>query len=231
VRRALSFVVIVIALVAVTQSVATSNDDFVPPDDFPTGWYARIETSAGRILAMLHPDQAPQSVAHFAGLAEGTLEWTDPATGQSQKAPYYDGIQVSFAKGGHLFEVGYRHGTSEVPPLWVPNEGKSPRGFGDRAGRLGMTTSGAGISGVVFFITASTNRRLDGKYPCFGTVVSDIDTVYRISEVKTHANGRPIEPVTIEKIRIFSVGNPPPIPDPVPYVPSRVPMTEREPGR
>lgn len=222
--------VFVVCAVAAAQSTATHDDVFVPPDDLLQGWYARIETSLGRILVKLHPEQAPQAVAHFAGLAEGTLEWLDSATGEPPKSPYYDGIQIHFAKAGYLFEAGYRHGNTRAPPLFVPHEGQSKSGFSHRGGRLGMKTIGAGISGVVFFVTASPMRGFDGKYPCFGSVVSDLETVFRITEVTTYDNGRPIEPVTIEKIRIFSVGDPPPLPEPLPYTPQPVPL-EADPQR
>ncbi len=221
-RGVLIAVVFVACRVAAAQSTVAPDDGFVPPDDLLAGWYARMETSLGRMLVKLHPEQAPQAVAHFAALAQGTLEWLDSVTGERQKRPYYDGIQVHFAKAGHLFEAGYRHGNRDAPQLFVPLEGKA--GFSSRGGRLGMTTIGAGISGVVFFVTASPLRGFDGRYPCFGSVVSDLETVFRITEVTTHDNGRPIEPVTIEKIRIFSVGDPAPLPAPLPYTPQRVPL-------
>ena len=69
----------------------------LPPVDLeglPDGWYAQIETSEGTIVALLHPDQAPQSVAHFASFAEGTQSWTDATTGEVLKRPYYDGAAV-----------------------------------------------------------------------------------------------------------------------------------------
>jgi hypothetical protein len=45
------------------------------PGFVPQGWYARLDTDKGPIVAKLLPDQAPQSVAHFAALAQGRLEW------------------------------------------------------------------------------------------------------------------------------------------------------------
>ena len=54
---------------------------FVPAEGLAEGLYARIETSLGRIVARLLPEQAPQSVAHFAAMAEGQLEWFDMTTG------------------------------------------------------------------------------------------------------------------------------------------------------
>lgn len=208
------------ALVVLATFAAHADDAFAPPADLDEGWYARIETSMGEILARLHPETAPQAVAHFAALAEGKLEWHDPITGESKKSPYYDGIEVHFARAGHLFEAGLRPGTQYPPEIWVPFEGREGKPFG-RPGRLGLIAKPPGISGAVFFITAAPDRKLDSRFPCFGTVISDLEVVYRITEVKTRPGGHPIDPVRIEKVRIFSVGSPAALPAPVPFVPRR----------
>ena len=69
-------------------------DAFTPPEGLRDGWYARIETSKGRIIAQLLPGQAPQAVAYFAAMAEGRLEWFDRNSGELKKGHYYDGIEV-----------------------------------------------------------------------------------------------------------------------------------------
>ncbi len=222
-RTTVAVLALLLAAGAADALDAPTGTDFVPPAELAAGWYARIETSHGRIVARLHPDQAPQAVAHFAALARGELEWRTPS-GQVKKAPYYEGIPVNFVRAGHLFEVGDPHGNSDgVPQVFVPWESNSIYGFG-RAGRLGTSRRGIGRSGAVFFVTASANRDLERSHTCFGTVVSDLEVVYRISEVKAHPNGRPVEPVVIEGVHIFSVGDPPPLPTPVPHTPQRVPI-------
>jgi hypothetical protein len=46
--------------------------------------------------------------------------------------------------------------------------------------------------------------------------------------VKTSTRtGRPIEPITVTKIRIAKVGSPPPLPVPVPHVPKSVQLQLR----
>jgi peptidyl-prolyl cis-trans isomerase A (cyclophilin A) len=219
-RAWLDRILAVLAAVVFALCTVHAQDAFTPPEDLAEGWYARIDTSLGRILARLHPESAPQAVAHFAALAEGRLAWHDPLTGEAKKTPYYDGIQVQFALAGQLFEAGLRPGSPGAPDLWVPLEGQGAEGFG-RGGRLALSAKPPGISAAVFFVTAVPNIKLDGQYPCFGTVVSDLETVHRISSVKTRGNGRPLEPVEIERIRIFAVGSPPALPEPVPYVPER----------
>jgi cyclophilin family peptidyl-prolyl cis-trans isomerase len=186
------------------------------PLDLPEGWYARIETSKGRIVARLLPEQAPQAVAHFAALAEARLEWTDPATGESRKNHFYDGTRVHRAEAGIRFEAGSPTGTGRGgPEIWVPFEEKNgPIGF-NAGGRLGMTRApGRRVSGYQFFVTATAQPFMTGGYPCFGVVVSGLDVVMDITSVKTYSNGRPMEPVIIEEIRIFSRGDPRPLPEP-----------------
>ncbi|PID29288.1 MAG: peptidyl-prolyl cis-trans isomerase [Candidatus Cloacimonadota bacterium] len=51
-----------------------------------------IKTNKGEIKLDLFSDIAPNTVANFVGLAEGSKEWTDPKTGEKVKRPYYDGL-------------------------------------------------------------------------------------------------------------------------------------------
>jgi peptidyl-prolyl cis-trans isomerase A (cyclophilin A) len=213
----IAFFLAVAGLAAIEGGVG----EFQPPDGLHPGWYARIETDMGRIIARLLPEQAPQAVAHFAALAEGELEWIDPSTGEAFKEHFYDGVKVYKAEAGSRFEVGGRSGTGRGGPLmFVPPEGmKGPVDYSS-PGRLGMTRAAGGrLSAFQFFVTYASQTRLNRSYPCFGIVVSGLETVLDISQVKTYSNGRPIEPVHIRKIRIFSVGEPEPLPDPVPYTP------------
>jgi peptidyl-prolyl cis-trans isomerase A (cyclophilin A) len=174
----------------------------------------------GTIVARLLPEQAPQSVAHFVALAEGRLGWPDPSTGEPRKEPYYDGARVTRAVASELVEAGERADLGRsVPPFFVGPEGEGPVNF-SAPGRLGMKRSVMNrVSAVKFVITAGSLPYLNRQYPCFGTIVSGLDVAQRMSEVKTYRSGAPIEPVTLKKIRIRKVGNPAPLPDPVPYVP------------
>ena len=50
----------------------------------PNGPTVVMDTSMGRITCQFYQKQAPKAVANFIGLAEGTKDWTDPATEESQ---------------------------------------------------------------------------------------------------------------------------------------------------
>ncbi len=216
-RLGLTLVICALTLTAADESVG----EFTPPEGLPGGWFARIDTSEGRIIARLLPGQAPQSVAHFAALADGRLEWFDKTTGQRKKYPYYDGVKVHRVAAGRLFEAGNPPEPGRVAPnLWVPKEGLGPVNF-SRPGRLGMVNEGGRISGVRFLVTASGQAALNRISPCFGEVVSGLDVVTNISQKKAYRNGKPIDPPVIERIRIFSVGQVAPLPEPEPYTERR----------
>jgi len=224
-----STVMIACALLVTWPSSRASEDGAAELAD---GWYARIETSRGTVVARLLPEQAPQSVAHFAGLAEGSLEWTDRATGKVEKLRYYDKIPVDRVEAGQLFEVGNatRAGRG-TPVLHVPLEGLAPVRF-NRPGRLGMAREGGRMSGVVFFVTAAAVPWFEGKFPCFGEVVSDLETVRRITRADADSDGRPLETVMVEKVEVFSVGKVDPLPAPERYAPSALtPRIKLDPPR
>ena len=56
------------------------------------GTYATFKTSQGNIVVELFEKDAPQTVANFIGLAEGTKEWNS----RSKKGPkLYDGTHLT----------------------------------------------------------------------------------------------------------------------------------------
>lgn len=227
-RRAAAVLAVWLFACAPALLAQDAEDGFVPADGLAEGWYARIETSLGRIVARLLPEQAPQSVAHFAAMAEGQLEWFDMTTGVLEKGHYYDGIKIHLADAGIRFEAGCPRGTgNHAPEIFVPPE-FGPINF-SKPGRLGMVRDTGRISGVMFFATSAGSPWLNKQHPCFGAVVQGRDVIDAISQVKTYPNKRPIEPPpVIEKIRIFSVGEPDPLPEPQPYYPQR-PKFEQKP--
>jgi cyclophilin family peptidyl-prolyl cis-trans isomerase len=220
--RTLSALTLLLTLViapTAAGSDGTAEVETQPGEELAPGWYARIDTSMGRIVARLLPGQAPQAVAQFVALAKGEVERTDPMTGEAIEGPYYDGTGVYIAKAGIRFEAGDPTSTGGGgPPLWVsPREGAGPTNF-HAAGRLGLNMIPArGASPYSFFITAAAQPQFSGLFPCFGVVVQGLDVVVRITEVKTRRDDRPIEPVLINKVRIFTVGDPPALAEPVSF--------------
>ena len=193
------------------------------------GWYARIVTSSGTVVARLHPEQAPQSVAYFVALARGELIWNDPFTGEPKKVPYYDGLKIHKAVVGQRFEAGDPTASGEgYAPFYLPHEGFGPIDF-SKGGRLGNTRAAGGlITASMFFVSAEGLPWLNGRHPCFGTVVEGLDVVRSISSVQTDSIGRPLETIVLETVEIFSVGDPDPLPKAVHYEPRSPQLELRE---
>lgn len=189
------------------------------PQGLPEGWYAIVETDAGTIVARMLVRQAPQSVAHVAALAQGRLSFTDAMTGETVRRPFYDGLVIHRIVTGDRFEVGDPTGTGRgAPPIWVPSEEGSVT-F-DAAYRMGLTRTGQGkVNGAMFFVTAIPEPWLNRRHPCFGEVVAGREVVDRIVATKANEEGKPAAEIAIRKFTLRSVGSPPPIPEPIPYVP------------
>jgi peptidyl-prolyl cis-trans isomerase A (cyclophilin A) len=61
---------------------------------------ATFHTTAGDFNCQLFPDEAPNAVANFAGLADGSKDWTDPETKQKKHGvPMYNGTIFHRAPG------------------------------------------------------------------------------------------------------------------------------------
>jgi cyclophilin family peptidyl-prolyl cis-trans isomerase len=189
------------------------------PQARPEGWYAVVETTMGSFTIHLLPEQAPQTVAHFAAFARGRMEFVDPYNGNKKKVPYYDGVAIHKTKFAQRFEAGDPTGTGHGMPLvWVPAE-PGPVNF-SRPYRVGMTASSMKrISGVLFFVTVVAEPVFNASHNCFGEIVEGRDVVDQICLVKTDEKGAPIDPVIMRHVTIVKSGNPAPLPEPVAYDP------------
>jgi cyclophilin family peptidyl-prolyl cis-trans isomerase len=147
------------------------------------------------------------------------MEFVDPYTGDKKKVPFYDGVAIHKTKFAQRFEAGDPTGTGHgMPPVWVPAE-PGPVNF-SRPYRVGMTAASMKrISGVLFFVTIVAEPYFNSKHNCFGEIVEGRDVVDQICLVKTDDKGAPLTPVVIRHITIVKSGDPPALPDPVPYDP------------
>jgi peptidyl-prolyl cis-trans isomerase A (cyclophilin A) len=189
--------------------------------DRPQGWYAVFETTLGSFTVRLFPEQAPQTVAHFAAFAEGRMEWVDIATGDKKKQPFYDGLAIHRVAVGQRFEAGDPTGTSHGAPLvYVPRE-PGPKDF-THPFRVGMTSSSMQrISGVLFFVSMVAEPYLNASHNCFGEVVEGREVVDSICAVRTNSDRVPVTPVIIRHVTIVRSGDPPALAEPVRYRPPR----------
>ena len=169
------------------------------------GTYAHFDTTEGSFVIRLFDKEAPNTVANFVGLAEGTKEWRDPATGQKKKAPYYDGIIFHRIIDGFMIQGGDPLGHGTGGPGYTFADEFHPSRRHDKAGVLSMANSGPNTNGSQFFITLAPTPHLDNRHSVFGEVVSGLDVVKRIGRVATGRQDRPVTPVVMNKVTIERV--------------------------
>jgi cyclophilin family peptidyl-prolyl cis-trans isomerase len=147
---------------------------------------ATIETNRGTIELELFTDDAPETVANFAKLAnEG----------------FYDGLVFHRVIPDFMVQGGCPQGTGTGGPGYTfadeINHHKIVRGT------LAMANAGPNTNGSQFFIvTAEATPWLDGKHTAFGQVTGGMDVVDEIQSTATDARDRPAEDVRMEKVTV-----------------------------
>ena len=167
-----------------------------------SGTYATFETTEGNFKIRLFDKEAPNTVANFTGLAEGTKEWTDPASGQKRKGPFYNGIIFHRVINGFMIQGGDPLGQGIGGPGFKFADEFHPNARHSKAGILSMANSGPNTNGSQFFITLGPTPHLDNRHSVFGEVVEGLDIVKKIGGVATGAQDRPRTPVVINKVTI-----------------------------
>ena len=164
--------------------------------------YADFITSEGSFRIRLFDSEAPNTVANFVGLAEGTKEWTDPRNGRKVKQPYYDGIIFHRVISGFMIQGGDPLGKGIGGPGYEFADEFHPNLKHSKEGILSMANRGPNTNGGQFFITLGPTPHLNNRHSVFGEVESGMDVVRKIGTTKTGANDRPVKDVVIQTIKI-----------------------------
>jgi len=191
------------ALLCSGQTAAPAAGDVELPET--PGIYAIIETSMGRIIALLYDDIAPATVKNFIELAQGTKP-THDKKGKPVLKPYFDGLTFHRVIKGFMIQTGDVKGTG-AGDCGIPNirDEFSGKVSFDNPGTLGMANIGRPDTGACqFFITVGRARHLDGKHTIFGQVLVGQEIAVAISEVPTGADDRPKTPVIVKHVTIRS---------------------------
>jgi peptidyl-prolyl cis-trans isomerase B (cyclophilin B) len=152
-----------------------------------------LETSLGNIELELYPEKAPITVANFVKLAkEGVYDNTK----------FHRVIKGFMIQGGDPYTKGddvsmYGTGGPGYTILDEANSEIMARGV------LAMANTGRpNTGGSQFFITTADTSWLQGKHTIFGKVISGMEIVDKIENVKTTGEpyNRPITPVVLNKI-------------------------------
>ena len=167
------------------------------------GTYAVFETSMGSFTIELFEQEAPNTVANFTGLADGSKAWSDPRTGAPVEGkPFYDGLIFHRIIDGFMIQGGCPAGSGRGGPGYRFADEFAPSLTHDREGRLSMANSGPNTNGSQFFITLGPTPHLNGRHSVFGQVVEGLDIVRIIGQTPTDGSDRPVTPVVLSKVEI-----------------------------
>ena len=169
---------------------------------------AIIDTTAGKLTCVLFPDKSPIGVANFIGLARGTKDWTNPATGRKMHGvPLYNGTIFHRVIPNFMIQGGDPIGTGEGDPGYKFKNETSPDLQFDRPGRLAYANAGPDTNGSQFFVTEVPYPSLNGGYTIFGQCDDpSIELVKKIARMPRNGNDRPNDPPKIVKVTILHAG-------------------------
>jgi peptidyl-prolyl cis-trans isomerase A (cyclophilin A) len=170
--------------------------------------YATLTTNAGAITVKLFPNHAPKTVRNFTELAEGSREWTHPATGERAAKPLYDGTVFHRVIPGFMIQGGDPLGSGTGGPGYQFDDEIHPDLGFDRPYLLAMANAGKrggrGTNGSQFFVTVAPTTWLNGKHTIFGEVADEASraVVDTIAAAPTATGDRPMKDVVIESVTI-----------------------------
>ena len=189
----------------------------------PTGPTAVFDTSMGRMTCKLFQKEAPETVANFIGLAQGTKDWTDPTTHKKMhNKPLYNGTVFHRVIPDFMIQGGDPTATGMGDPGYMFKDEFDPNLNFDVPGRMAMANSGPGTNGSQFFITEVPTEHLNQKHTIFGQCdESSMPVVSAIARVQRDPDDKPLQPVTLDKVTIVREGKPlPPLPPGAPAAPA-----------
>jgi peptidyl-prolyl cis-trans isomerase A (cyclophilin A) len=163
---------------------------------------ATLHTTLGSIGIRLFPEQAPQTVGNFVGLAEGSREWRDPRSGQKTTAPLYHGTVFHRVIDGFMIQGGDPLGTGTGGPGYQFADEFDPSLRFDRPYLLAMANAGPGTNGSQFFITVGPTPHLNNRHTIFGEVIQGQNVVDQISAAETDRRDRPVKEIVIDSVTI-----------------------------
>ena len=165
---------------------------------------ARLETSEGNLVIRLFETRAASTVKNFVGLANGTIEWIHPETGEKSSSPLYDDTIFHRVIPNFMVQAG--------DPVGRGTGGPGYR-FGDefhatlrhhKAGVVSMANSGSNTNGSQFFVTEVATPWLDNKHSVFGEVIDGMDTLKAIARVPTNpVNNKPHKDVVLKHVHVY----------------------------
>ena len=151
---------------------------------------AVIKTNVGVMELELFKDKTPKTVENFVGLAN---------------KGYYNGIIFHRVIKDFMIQGGDPTGTGRGGnSLWggsFEDEFDSSLNH-DSAGILSMANAGPNTNTSQFFITLVPTPWLDGKHTIFGKIITGMEVLISIGNVKTGPGDKPINDIVMESVTI-----------------------------
>ena len=193
-----------IAFAATVALLLASSTVGIAADDAAAGKTANpivvIKTTKGTIEAELYKNKAPITVANF-------LEYVNSG--------FYNGTIFHRVIPSFMIQGGGFDTDLKKKPTQAPIKNEAANGLKNEPGTLAMARTGVVDSATAqFFINTKNNQFLNHKdttqrgygYAVFGKVISGMDVVKSIEDVKTArtrvSEGQPVENVIIESITV-----------------------------
>lgn len=156
---------------------------------------------AGRITIELFDDKAPKTCENFRLLctgSNGTYTAPDGITHalHYKNSTFHRVISEFMIQGGDITNGDGTGGASIYDGKMFADENLGWRKI-DKEGLVCMANRGKGTNSSQFFITLTECEYLTEKHTLFGHVVSGMDIVKRIEELKVNDSDRPLEDVII----------------------------------
>jgi len=163
-----------------------------------------LHTNKGDIRLNIFDTHAPKTAETILGLAQGTVEWTDPATNSAISAPLYDGVVFHRVIDGFMIQGGDPLGRGTGGPGFRFADEFHPELSFDRPYLLAMANAGPGTNGSQFFITVTPTPHLNFKHTIFGEVADQEsrDVVDAIAKAAVGPMDRPLEDIVINSTTV-----------------------------
>ena len=145
-----------------------------------------LETTMGNIIIELRNDM-PITTGNFKNIVE---------KGTYNNTIFHRVIPKFMIQGGDPTGTGY--GDPSIPDI----KDEFTKTNRNKRGTIAMANAGPNTGSSQFFINIVDNSYLDDKHPAFGTVLSGMDVVDKISLVKRDSRDKPLQKVTIVKASI-----------------------------